>query len=174
MLAEKFYRRLGQTGVWVSPTGLGTDNFANPTPEPESIEIINCAIEHGINLINTANSYSSGQSGRDHWPLFKIQWLRDDICQRPRFTIPSARKESTTAAIPASISFALRGFAPTVANRLHRPLPNTSPLCMETPLEETLAHCLICNARERSAMLARRHLRRGKSRNRRCWPNSKT
>lgn len=34
------YRILGRTGVKVSPLCLGTDNFLNPTPEDEAIEII--------------------------------------------------------------------------------------------------------------------------------------
>jgi len=58
------YRSLGRTGVKVSPLCLGTDNFANPTPEAESIEIINRALEAGINLIDTSNSYAKGESER--------------------------------------------------------------------------------------------------------------
>jgi aryl-alcohol dehydrogenase-like predicted oxidoreductase len=58
------YRTLGRTGVKVAPLGLGTDNFANPTPEAESIEIINRALDAGINLIDTSNSYVKGESER--------------------------------------------------------------------------------------------------------------
>ena len=58
------YRVLGRTGVKVSPLGLGTGNFADPTPEDESISIINRAIDAGINLIDTSNSYTDGESER--------------------------------------------------------------------------------------------------------------
>jgi aryl-alcohol dehydrogenase-like predicted oxidoreductase len=58
------YRLLGRTGVKVAPLCLGTDNFANPTPEDESIEIINRALDAGINLIDTSNSYVKGESER--------------------------------------------------------------------------------------------------------------
>jgi aryl-alcohol dehydrogenase-like predicted oxidoreductase len=58
------YRVLGRTGVKVAPLCLGTDNFANPTPEPESIQIINRALDAGINLIDTSNSYVKGESER--------------------------------------------------------------------------------------------------------------
>ena len=58
------YRTLGRTGVKVAPLCLGTDNFANPTPEAESIEIINRALDAGINLIDTSNSYVKGESER--------------------------------------------------------------------------------------------------------------
>jgi len=58
------YRVLGRTGVKVSPLGLGTANFADPTPEDEAIGIINQAIDAGINLIDTSNSYANGESER--------------------------------------------------------------------------------------------------------------
>lgn len=58
------YRLLGRTGVKVSPLGLGTDNFANPTPEAESIAIIEHALDAGINLIDTSNSYAQGECER--------------------------------------------------------------------------------------------------------------
>jgi len=58
------YRVLGRTGVKVSPLGLGTANFADPTPEDEAIGIINRAIDAGINLIDTSNSYANGESER--------------------------------------------------------------------------------------------------------------
>jgi len=58
------YRVLGRTGVKVAPLCLGTDNFANPTPEAESIQIINRALDAGVNLIDTSNSYAKGECER--------------------------------------------------------------------------------------------------------------
>jgi aryl-alcohol dehydrogenase-like predicted oxidoreductase len=58
------YRVLGRTGVKVAPLCLGTDNLANPTPEAESIAMINRALDAGINLIDTSNSYAKGESER--------------------------------------------------------------------------------------------------------------
>jgi aryl-alcohol dehydrogenase-like predicted oxidoreductase len=58
------YRTLGRTGVKLAPLGLGTDNFANPTPEAECKEMINRALDTGINLIDTSNSYVKGESER--------------------------------------------------------------------------------------------------------------
>ena len=56
------YRYLGRTGVRVSPLCLGTANFGNPTPEDESIRIINRALEAGINFVDTGNTYGQGHS----------------------------------------------------------------------------------------------------------------
>jgi aryl-alcohol dehydrogenase-like predicted oxidoreductase len=58
------YRILGRSGVKVAPLCLGTDNFANPTPKKESISIINRALDAGINLIDTSNTYAKGESER--------------------------------------------------------------------------------------------------------------
>lgn len=56
------YRNLGRTGVKVSPLCLGAMNFGMATEEKESIEIIDAAIDAGINFIDTANVYSRGVS----------------------------------------------------------------------------------------------------------------
>ena len=56
------YRVLGRTGVKVSPLCLGGDNFVNPTSEQESIQLIQRALEGGINFIDTSNSYMQGES----------------------------------------------------------------------------------------------------------------
>ena len=55
------YRALGRSGLRVSPIALGTDNFANPTPEKEATRILEEALEAGINLIDTSDSYAEGE-----------------------------------------------------------------------------------------------------------------
>ena len=56
------YRLLGRTGVRVSPLCLGTMNFGGVTNEEDSIRIIHAALDAGINFVDTANAYNSGQS----------------------------------------------------------------------------------------------------------------
>ncbi len=56
------HRSLGRTGVQVSALCLGCMNFGGPTPENESLEIIDCALDRGINFLDTANVYSRGVS----------------------------------------------------------------------------------------------------------------
>jgi 1-deoxyxylulose-5-phosphate synthase len=58
------YRRLGRSGAMVSVLALGTDNIVNPTPEDESIRMIDAALDGGINLLDTSNSYAKGESER--------------------------------------------------------------------------------------------------------------
>ena len=56
------YRNLGRTGVKVSPICLGCMNFGGRTGNEESYEIIDHAIDAGINFLDTANVYSRGKS----------------------------------------------------------------------------------------------------------------
>ena len=58
------YRRLGRSGLKVAPLALGTDNFANPTPEADAARMIDIALDAGINLLDTSNSYAQGESER--------------------------------------------------------------------------------------------------------------
>jgi aryl-alcohol dehydrogenase-like predicted oxidoreductase len=56
------YRSLGRTGVQVSSLCLGCMNFGSPTPENESLSMIDCALDQGINFLDTANVYNRGVS----------------------------------------------------------------------------------------------------------------
>jgi len=56
------YRNLGRTGVKVSPFCLGCGNYGERTGEKEAFEIIDRAIEAGINILDTANVYGRGKS----------------------------------------------------------------------------------------------------------------
>ena len=73
------YRILGRTGVKVAPLCLGSDNFANPTPESESAAIIERALDVGINLIDTSNSYAKGESERIIGRALKASGRRDQV-----------------------------------------------------------------------------------------------
>lgn len=55
------YRNLGRTGVKVSPLCFGTDCFADPVPEKESAKLLDAAVDAGINLIDTGDSYAEGE-----------------------------------------------------------------------------------------------------------------
>ena len=54
------YRQLGKSGLQVSSIGLGTNNFGSRLDDSQSALIVNQALESGINMIDTSNSY--GQS----------------------------------------------------------------------------------------------------------------
>ena len=56
------YRQLGRSGLKISPICLGTMMFGGPTDEATSTRIVAKAREAGINFIDTADAYSSGNS----------------------------------------------------------------------------------------------------------------
>jgi len=56
------YRRLGRSGLKVSPLCLGTMMFGGATSEADSREIIDSAAAAGINFIDTADVYNEGRS----------------------------------------------------------------------------------------------------------------
>jgi aryl-alcohol dehydrogenase-like predicted oxidoreductase len=51
------YKNLGRTGLKVSPLCLGTMNFGPKTTEPDSYEIMDKALDLGINFFDTADVY---------------------------------------------------------------------------------------------------------------------
>jgi aryl-alcohol dehydrogenase-like predicted oxidoreductase len=71
------YRRLGSSGLKVSPLCLGTMLFGGATEEAEAARIVGAARDAGVNFIDTANVYTDGRSeeivgrllrkGRDWW-----------------------------------------------------------------------------------------------------------
>ena len=73
------YRSLGRTGVQVSPLCLGAMNFGNPTPEEESLRIIDAALDGGINFIDTANVYNAGESERIVGRALQRNGRRNDV-----------------------------------------------------------------------------------------------
>ena len=73
------FRTLGRTGVKVSPLCLGAMNFGGPTGEEESMQIINRALEGGINFIDTANVYNAGESEKIVGKTLKENGQRDQV-----------------------------------------------------------------------------------------------
>ena len=121
----------------VSPLALGTDNIANPTPRDESIRLIHAAIDGGINLIDTSNSYAAGQSERIIGEALALNARRNDvlIATKVHYPVgpgPNDRGNSRLHIIRACDDSLKRlGTDYIDLYQLHRP-------DMETPLEETL------------------------------------
>ncbi len=59
------YRKLGRTGLKVSEVSLGTMAFGRWIDERASGEVLDAALEEGINLIDTADVYGSGMDTGD-------------------------------------------------------------------------------------------------------------
>ena len=73
------YRRLGRSGLQVSTLVLGTMNFGNPTAREDAIQIVDAAIDAGINLIDCADIYAKGESERILGEAFQRNKKRKDV-----------------------------------------------------------------------------------------------
>lgn len=58
------YNNLNGTSLKTSLICLGTMMFGGQTNEADSLKIMDCAYEHGINFFDTANVYNQGESER--------------------------------------------------------------------------------------------------------------
>ena len=73
------HRIVGRTGVRVSALALGTANFADPTPEDYARQILTRAVDAGINLIDTGNSYAKGEAERIIGRALKDSGMRKQV-----------------------------------------------------------------------------------------------
>ena len=73
------YRNLGRTGVRVSPLCVGCLMLGRETSEAESMEIVDRAIDRGINFFDTANMYGRGMSETVLGKAFARNGRRDRV-----------------------------------------------------------------------------------------------
>ena len=60
------YRRLGNSGLKVSEVGIGANNFGRRVDAEGTAAIIDRALDVGINLIDTANTYGGGRRSEEY------------------------------------------------------------------------------------------------------------
>ncbi|PRY68428.1 aryl-alcohol dehydrogenase-like predicted oxidoreductase [Glaciihabitans tibetensis] len=82
------YRTLGRTGVNVSTLVLGAMNFGaiGRTTQEEATAIVDVALEAGVNMIDTADRYSAGES--EEMVGRAIAGRRDDIVLATKAYLP--------------------------------------------------------------------------------------
>ena len=132
------YRSLGRTGTKVSTLCLGCLMFGGKTNESDSMDIIDRAIDGGINFFDTANMYVRGKSEEMVGKAFKRNGKRAQIvlATKVHFRMddddPNAQGNSRRHIVEqceASLA--------TLTNRLYRPLPDPSPLLRYTDRRNT-------------------------------------
>jgi aryl-alcohol dehydrogenase-like predicted oxidoreductase len=132
------YRTLGRTGIQTSPYALGAMNFgamSNPDHD-DAIRIIHKALDAGINLIDTADVYSLGESEEIVGKALKGR--RDDVVLATKFANPMGDAPNRGGAsrrwIVAEVERSLRRLQTDYIDlyQYHRP-------DVETDMEETLS-----------------------------------
>lgn len=132
------YRFFGRTGIRVAPLAIGTMNFGFPTSEDEAARIIDRALDAGLNLIDTANSYNNGESEAIIGRALAASGRRAEVvlATKVHFPVgpgPNDRGNSRLHIIRACEASLRRLQTDHIdLYQIHRPDPHT-------PVEETLA-----------------------------------
>lgn len=129
------YRRLGQSGIRVSPLCLGTMMFGDRTDAAEAGRMVAAARDAGINFIDTADIYAQGESERITGKLIasdRSRWILATKIANPVGDDPNDRGASRRWLIRGcDLSLARLGTDYIDVYYLHRD-------DIETPLEEVI------------------------------------
>ena len=129
------YTKLGRSGLSVSRLVLGTMNFGQYTTEADAHAILDRALEHGINLVDTANMYG-GTAGPGITEEIIGRWFAQGGDRRERTVLATKLYNSmkgfgrtdnwpnTTHLSALNIRAVLRRVPPAAADRPHRHLPD--------------------------------------------------
>jgi aryl-alcohol dehydrogenase-like predicted oxidoreductase len=135
------YRPLGESGLMVSVTGLGCNNFGRRLDEQGTRAVVDAALEAGITLLDTADMY--GGEGRSEELLGEVlAGRRDQVVLATKFGHqgvdmgygPAAGAKGSRAYIRRAVERSLRRLRTDYLDlyQIHTPDP-------VTPIAETLA-----------------------------------
>jgi aryl-alcohol dehydrogenase-like predicted oxidoreductase len=134
------FRRLGNSGLVVSVVGLGTNNLGIKLDMAGSREVVHAALDEGITLFDTADSYGASEERLGEL----LQGKRDDVVLATKFGSDVRRRglsngedwgaRGSRRYIRRAVESSLRRLRTDWIDlyQMHRPDP-------ETPIEETLA-----------------------------------
>lgn len=134
------YRRLGNSGLAVSVVGLGCNNFGGRLDAERSTAVVHAAIDAGINLFDTADTY--GGAGRSEEILgAALRGQRDDVIIATKFGMDMHGAQGNDFGARGSRRYIVRSAEASLRRlgtdwidlyQIHRP-------DRLTPIEETLA-----------------------------------
>jgi aryl-alcohol dehydrogenase-like predicted oxidoreductase len=78
------YRQLGRSGLTVSVVGLGGNNFGRRLDLEQTRAVVDTALDSGINLVDTANSYGD-RGGSETFLGEVLKGRRDDMVLATKF-----------------------------------------------------------------------------------------
>ncbi len=130
------YRRLGRSGLSVSPICLGTMMFGDRTDSKTAGQIISIARDSGVNFIDTADQYAKGESERivgKHIKDDRDKWVLATKAGNPLSSGPNECGLGRKWLMQA-IDMSLERLRTDYVDIWYLHLPDP-----ETPMEETLA-----------------------------------
>jgi aryl-alcohol dehydrogenase-like predicted oxidoreductase len=129
------HRKLGSAGLRVSTVGLGTNNFGRRLDEQASVKVVHAALDAGITLIDTADSYGAGDSER--FIGVALRGRRDQAIVATKFASPTSEgpndRGGSRAHVIAALEASLRRLETDYIDLYQMHFPDAS-----TPIEETL------------------------------------
>jgi len=139
-MSNETYRNLGQSGLRISIAGLGTNNFGARIPLERAREVIDAALDRGVNFFDTADVYGDG-GGSESAIGELLGARRPQVVIATKFGMPLDRAGGKTRLKSgASRSYILTAVEASLRRlrtdwidlyQIHRPDPHT-------PIEETL------------------------------------
>lgn len=133
------YRNLGRSGLRVSVVGVGCNAFGTRADETRAADVVRAALDAGVTLFDTADTYAAGESER---LLGKaLSGHRDDVVIATKFGMPAHgltgpdwQARGSRSYLRRSVEGSLRRLGTDRIDlyQLHQPDPST-------PIEETLS-----------------------------------
>jgi aryl-alcohol dehydrogenase-like predicted oxidoreductase len=140
-MSDMRYHRLGQSGLVVSAVGLGCNNFGKTLDVEASRAVVLTALDEGVTLLDTADTYGRPDVGASEEVLGQIlEGRRDDVVLATKFGSdmggvngPDWGARGSRRYIRKAVERSLRALRTDWIDlyQLHKPDP-------ETPVEETL------------------------------------
>lgn len=134
------FRRLGSSGLVVSVVGLGTNNLGMKLDAEQSREVVHAALDHGITLFDTADSYGASEERLGTL----LAGRRDDVVLATKFGADARKRGNDNGEdwgargsrryVRRAVEASLRRLRTDWIDlyQMHRPDP-------ATPIEETLS-----------------------------------
>ncbi|MEV8514378.1 aldo/keto reductase [Dactylosporangium sp. NPDC051484] len=135
------YRRLGRSGLTVSVVGIGCNNFGGRIDAARSAEVVDAALDLGINLFDTADVYGTTAGASEEALGAALRKRRDDAIIATKFGMDTRGANGPDWGARGSRRYILRAAEASLRRlgtdyidlyQIHSPDP-------ATPIEETLA-----------------------------------
>jgi aryl-alcohol dehydrogenase-like predicted oxidoreductase len=130
------YRNVGRSGLLVSVTGLGCNNFGMRIDKAATADVVHAALDEGITLFDTSDSYGDGQS--EEFLGAALAGRRDDVVIATKFgnKRPESpyRRGAARRWIRQAVEASLRRLGTDRIDLYQLHFPDE-----RTPMEETLA-----------------------------------
>ncbi|RIQ11048.1 aldo/keto reductase [Jiangella rhizosphaerae] len=135
------YRQLGDSGLTVSVVGVGCNAFGRRIDEAAATAVVHAALDHGVTLFDTSDTYGLGESERMLGAALAAAGRRDDVVVATKFGGDMQGRNGADWGVRGSRRYIRRAVEASLRRlgtdwidlyQLHFPDP-------VTPLEETLA-----------------------------------